>query len=242
VNDLGLNHLREVAGDAGQLIRFGLSPRLRPSRVGEYNGLVLRYQGDLTFQAVVRAVAAGQGLNILSCDRIEGLVLSPTEDSPFRLRLADYVQLPSVEIRLLHGVVQLAIAATAYPTAAALEDGSRLVSVSATQVYDRVRAILDDERGKPHQDPPEGEPELELVWRAVRRLRAADTTPDGRDTPHNVMGAIRKALRWLEESGFADTVPGDTDTWRLRDRYRLQVLGAASDAVDALRADEEETA
>lgn len=235
MSDLDLNDVRELAGDAGQLIRFGLSPRLRPSRDTEYNALVLRYHADLSFQAVVRALAVGQGLNVLACDRMEGLVLAPAEDSPYRIRLSDYVQLPSVDIRLLHGIAQVAIAATAYPTAAALEDATRLASVSATQVYDRVRAVLDGQRGNAQQDPPEDEPELEPVWRAVRRLRAADTTPDGRDTPHNVMGAIRKALKWLEESGLADAIDGETDTWRLRDRYRLQVLAAASDSVDLLR-------
>lgn len=238
MSDIGLDSVRQLAGDAGQLIRFGLSPRLRQSRDSEYKSLVLRYVTDLHFQAVVRAVAVGQGLLVLACDRMEGLVLAPTEESPYRLRLSDYVQLPSVDIRLLHGVVQLAIAATAYPTAAALEDGTRLASVSATQVYDRVRAIIDDERGSATQDPPEDEPEVEPVWRAVRRLRAADTTPDGRETPHNVIGAVRKALRWLEDNGLADAVTGEPDTWRLRDRYRLQVLGAASDAVDQLSARE----
>jgi hypothetical protein len=238
MSNLDLTEMRELADAAGQLLRFGLSPRLRPNRDSTYNVLVLRYQADFTFQAVVRAMATGQGLTVLACDRMEGLVLAPTEDSPYRIRLADYVLLDSATIRLLHGVVQVAIAATAYPTAAALEDGTRLASVSATQVYDRVRAILDDERGAAgRDDPPEDEPELEPVWRAVRRLRAADTTPDGRDTPHNVIGAIRKALKWLEANGLADAVTGDPDTWRLRDRYRLQVLGAAGDAVDLLHAD-----
>lgn len=234
MTDLDLNDVRELAGDAGALIRCGLNPRLRPGRDAEYNALALRYLSQPVFQSVVHAVATGQGLHVLSCDRIEGLVLTPTEDSPFRLRLSEYVQLASVDLRLLHGVVQVAIAATAYPTAAALEDGTRLASVSANQIYDRVRAVLDDERGSARADPPEDEPELEPVWRAVRRLRAADTTSDGRDTPHNAIGAIRKALRWLEANGLAEAVPGEADTWRLRDRYRLQVLGAAGEAVDAL--------
>lgn len=153
------------------------------------------------------------------------------------MRLSDYVLVQSSDVRLLHGVVQVAIAATAYPTAAALEDGSHLASVSATQVYERVRAVLDDEHAA-SADPPEDDPDEEPVWRAIRRLRAADTTPDGRETPHNIIGAIRKALRWLTENGLAEEVKGESDTWRLRDRYRLQVLGAASDAVDLLRSEE----
>ncbi len=234
MSDMALDDLRDVATDAARLMRYGLSPRIRPNRDTEYNSLVVRFNADPHFRSIVRAVAVGQGLLIHACDRLEGLVLGPTEDSPYRMRLSDYVLVQSSDVRLLHGVVQVAIAATAYPTAAALEDGSHLASVSATQVYERIRAVLDDEHAG-GVDPPEDDPDEEPVWRAIRRLRAADTTPDGRETPHNIIGAIRKALRWLEENGLAEEVKGESDTWRLRDRYRLQVLGAASDAVDLLR-------
>jgi hypothetical protein len=235
MNDLPSNDLREVATEAATLIRFGLSPRLRPSRESEYNALVIRFNSDATFRSVVHAIAVGQGLLIHACNRLEGLVLGTSEESPYRMRLSDYVQLPSTDVRLLHGVIQLGIAATAYPTAAALEDGGRLASVSGTQVYERVRAIIDEEHKAAADEPASDDPDEEPVWRAIRRLRAADTTTDGRDTPHNVIGAIRKALKWLEQNGLADEVKGEMDTWRLRDRYRLQVLGAAGEAVDLLR-------
>ena len=235
MTDLGSNEVRDAVTDAAALVRYGLTPKLRPSRDGEYNQLVARYLTSGGFRSLVRAVAVGQGLLVQSCDRLEGIVLLPTEDSPYRMRLADYLVVHSSDTRLLHGVIQLAIAATSYPTAAALEDSSRLASVSATQVYERVRAVLDDENAAASGDPTEDDPDAEPVWRALRRVRAADTTLDGRETPHTVIGAIRKALRWLEDHGLADAVKGEPDTWRLRDRYRLQVLGAGSDAVDVLR-------
>lgn len=226
-----------VVSDASRLIRYGLSPRLRPNRDSEYNSLVVRFNTDIEFRSIVSAVAEGQGLLIHACDRREGLVLAPTDDSPYQMRVSDYVLVQSSDVRLLHGVVQVAVAATAYPTAAALADASHLASVSATQVFERIRAILDDEHGS-NETPPEHDPDEEPVWRAIRRLRAADTTSDGRETPHNIIGAIRKALRWLEDNGLAEAVKGEPDTWRLRDRYRLQVLSAASVAVDQLRAGE----
>jgi len=235
--DTTVADMRDLVTDAATLIRYGLSPRLRPNRDTEYNALVVRFNADAQFRSMVRAVAIGQGLLIHACDRLQGLVLAPAEDSPYRMRLADYVLVQSSDVRLLHGVVQVAIAATAYPTAAALEEGTHLASVSATQVYERIRAVLDDEHAG-SADPPEEDPDEEPVWRAIRRLRAADTTPDGRETPHNIIGAIRKALRWLEDNGLAEEVKGEADTWRLRDRYRLQVLGAASNAVDLLRQEE----
>ena len=235
MSDTTPGDVRDVATDAAALVRYGLSPRVRPFRDSEYNSLVVRFNADVHFRSIVRAVAAGQGLLVHACDRLEGLVLTPTEDSRYRMRLSDYVQVPSSDVRLLHGIVQVAIAATAYPTAAALED-NHLASVSATQVYERIRAVLDDEHAG-SEDPPEDDPNEEPVWRAIRRVRAADTTPDGRETPHNIIGAVRKALKWLEDNGLAEEVKGEPDTWRLRDRYRLQVLGAASDAVDLLRGD-----
>lgn len=225
-----------VANDAGRLVRAGLNPKFRPARDADYAGLVLRYQSDPAFARLVRSYAGGQGLSVLACDRMEGIVFAPTDDSPFRVRLADYIGITSSDMRLLHGLVQLAIAATAYPTAAALEDSLRLPSVTASQVYDRLRRLIDDARTDDGSaDPPEDAPELEPVWRMLGRLRAADTTPDGRDTPYNVMGAIRKAFRWLESRGMADEVAGSEDTWRLRERYRLSVQFAAVDAVDVLR-------
>ncbi len=227
----------DAASDAGRLISFGLRPRLRPGKDSEYARLVLRFKTDRTFEAVVRATATGQGLSVLDADRIEGIILAPNDDdSPYRIRLADYVNLPSSDVRLLHGLVQLAIAATAYPTAAALEDGQRLASVSVQQVYERIQRIVDDQKqAAGRSDPPEESPGLEPVWRLISRLRAADTTPDGRDTPYNVVGAIRKALRWLDDNGLAEQVKSEPDMWRLRDRYRLQVLGAAADAVAVVR-------
>lgn len=222
------------ANDAGRLVRFGLMPRIRPARDADYSALVLRYQTDPAFARLVVGFAGGQGLSVLACDRLEGLVLTPTDDSPFRIRLADYVAMHSADIRLLHGLVQLAIAATAYPTSAALEDPSRLVSVSASQVFDRIRALVDQHKETGGDDPPEDNPEAERIWRLIGRLRAADTTPDGRDTAYNVMGAVKKALRWLEEQGLADSV--DDAVWRLRERYRLNVMSAASETFELFQA------
>lgn len=226
-----------AASDAGRLLSFGLRPRLRPVKDSDYARLIVRFKTEPAFEQLVRATATGQGLTVLDVDRIEGIVLAANDDdSPYRIRLADYVNLPNSDVRLLHGFVHLAIAATAYPTAAALEDDQRLASVSVQQVYERIRRIVDDQKqAAGRTDPPEDDPELEPLWRLIGRLRAADTTPDGRDTPYNIVGAIRKALRWLDDNGLAEPVKGESDMWRLRDRYRLQVQAAAADTVDVIR-------
>jgi len=228
-----IDSLQSQATDAGRLVGYGIRPRHRPANDTDYQALVLRFLADRDFERMVTAVASGQGLSVIACDRMEGLVLAPTDDSPYRLRLADYIQLPSAETRLLHGIVQLAIGATAYPTAAALEDSTRIVSISATQVYERIMRLAEEfSRRLGRNDPPEEDPESEKIWHLMSRLRPTDTTPDDRDTPYNVLGAIKKALRWLSEHGLADEVEGTNDSWRLRERYRLNVLAASGGAFE----------
>ncbi len=156
------------AAEAGRLIGYGIQPRLRPARDADYHDLVVRFLADREFERIVVAVASGQGLSVVTCDRVEGLVLAPTAESPYRVRLSDYITLSSSDIRLLHGIVQLGIAATAYPTAAALEDSTRIVSVSATQVYDRLAHLAEEcHRRIGRDDPPEDDPEAERIWRLV---------------------------------------------------------------------------
>ena len=229
--------LTSSASDAGRLISYGIqAAKFRPARDTDYQNLVLRFLADRDFERLVMAIAGGQGLSVIACGRIEGLVLAPTTESVYGIRLADYIALESSDIRLLHGVVQLGIAATAYPTAAALDDSTRIVSISANQVYDRLQRLAEEcGRRAGRDDPPEDDPEAERIWHLVARLRPTDTTPDERDTPYNVMGAIRKALRWLTERGLAEEVEGTPDTWRLRDRYRLGVVAASAGAFEALQ-------
>lgn len=229
--------LNTTASDAGRLISYGIqAAKFRPARDADYQSLVLRFLADRDFERLVMAIAGGQGLSVIACDRVEGLVLAPTAESVYGIRLADYIALESSEIRLLHGIVQLGISATAYPTAAALEDSTRIVSISATQVYDRLMRLADECRRRAgRDDPPEDNPDAERIWHLVARLRPTDTTPDERDTPYNVMGAIRKALRWLTDHGLAEEVEGTPDTWRLRERYRLGVVAASAGAFEALQ-------
>ena len=233
-----IDTMSSSAADAGRLISYGIqAAKFRPARDADYKDLVLRFLADRDFERLVVAVAGGQGLSVVACDRVEGLIFAPTPESIYGIRLADYIGVESAEIRLLHGIVQLGIAVTAYPTASALEDATHISSVSATQVYDRLMHLAEECRRRAgRDDPPEDDPEAERIWHLLLRLRPTDTTPDERDTPYNVIGAIRKALRWLTERGLAEEVQGTPDTWRLRERYRLGVVAASAGAFEALQA------
>lgn len=226
---------------AGHLLAFGLQPRLTASRDSQYAALVHRFLGEPSFSEMVVAIAAGQGLDVLGCDPLGGLVLAPHgAESPYRIRLDDYVVNLSSEQRLLHGLAQLAIAATCYPTAASLDDDAGpLPSVTALEVHERLERLAEAIAARfAGADPPLDQPELEPVWRLMLRTRAADTTSDTRSTPYTTIGMIRRALGFLEKQGLADQVknPTEADTYRMRSRYRLHVLDAARAALDLLRA------
>lgn len=216
----------------GRLISFALDPRLTPAKNADYAELVGAYRRDPDFAKAVRTVAEGQGLTVLECSPIFGLVVAAGTDSSYGYRMEDYA-VASAEERLLHGLIHLVIAATAFPTAQDLDAEDRpLPSVSAQEIHERVEYIARQlrERASGDGDPPADAPQLEPVWRLVLRTRATDTTPDGRSNPRTLLGMVRKALKFLEAQGLADEIPRAEvpDTYRLRGRYRIHVLDAAA--------------
>lgn len=224
---------------AGRLIAYALQPKLLPARDAEYASLIAQFHNDPAFADLVVGVAEGQGLGVLLCDRLLGLVVAPMAESPYRLRMDDYLPSAKTEHRMLQGLAQLAIAATCFPTAASLEDDAApLPSVSAREVHEHVErlAVALQERFQ-RSDPPVDEPELEPVWRVVIRTRATDTTSDRRSTSHTTLGMIKRALSFLVEQGLADEVQraAEPDTYRMRARYRLHVLDAARQALIVAR-------
>jgi hypothetical protein len=220
----------------GQLIAFGLDPRLSPGRNGAYQELVTRFRGDAEFRQRVASLAAGQGLEILDCSPVYGLVLAATgPDSPYYMRLDDYAAMSAAE-RHLNAFIFLAIAATCYPTADALdaEDGP-LPQITVTQVLrlmnrmaDRIRERCRDE------DPPADEPQSEPLYRLVLRWREGDTTADERSNPHVKAGMVRRALKWLAANGLADEIGTSKDAFRIRSRFRLHVKDAVASIGPAL--------
>jgi hypothetical protein len=222
----------------GRLIRYGLEPKLTPARNAEYAELVGRARNDPDFAGAVVETAHGQGLEVLDIDPLLGISLAATEDSPFAMRLDDYSR-GSNEDRLLHALVHLAIAATAFPTGESLDE-DRLQSVSVREVVDRIRHIATRLRDKLGPgDPPEDEAPLEPLYRFLLRVPVTAMTPDERAHLRTLMGAVKRALRFLVDHGMADLLDSaGPDTYRLRARYRIHVRDAAGyvgDALDTIR-------
>jgi hypothetical protein len=214
----------------GHMIAFGLDPRLSPGRSGEYQELVSRFRNDPDFRQQVVAVAAGQGLDILDCSPVYGLVLAAKgSDSPYYMRLDDYAAMTAEE-RHLNAFVFLAIATAAYPTADALDpDDGPLPQITVSQVVRLMNRMAGRirERGR-DQDPPVGEPQIEPLYRLVLRWREGDTTSDERSNPHVKAGMVRRALKWLASNGLADEIGTAKDTFRIRSRFRLHVKDAVA--------------
>jgi hypothetical protein len=220
----------------GQLIACGLDPRLSPGRSGDYQELVARFRSDPDFRQKVFAVAGGQGLDILDCSPVYGLVLAAKgTDSPYYMRLDDYAAM-SAEERYLNAFVFLAIATACYPTPDALDanDGP-LPQITVSQVLRLMNRMANQirERSK-DEDPPVAEPQVEPLYRLVLRWREGDTTIDERSNPHVKAGMVRRALKWLAANGLADEIATAKDTFRIRSRFRLHVKDAVASIGPAL--------
>lgn len=217
----------------GRLIRYGLEPKLTPARNAEYAELVSRARNDSDFAAAVVATAIGQGLEVLEVDPLLGISLAATDESPYTMRMEDYAKRPGEE-RALHALVQLAIAATAYPTTESLDD-DRVQAVSVSEVAERVLHIsrrLRDRLGP--GDPPDDEPQMEPIYRFLLRTPLTATTPDERAHMGTLTGAVKRGLRFLVEQGLADPLETPPDSFRLRARYRIHVRDAAGYVGDTL--------
>jgi hypothetical protein len=220
----------------GRLIAFGLDPRLSPGRSGDYHELVARFRSDAEFRQQVVAVTAGQGLDILDCSPVYGLVLAATgTDSPFYMRLDDYASM-TAEQRYLNAFVFLAIATACYPRADALDaDDGPLPQITVSDVLRLMNRMAERIRERAtDQDPPVGEPQVEPLYRLVLRWREGDTTGDERSNPHVKTGMVRRALKWLVANGLADEIGTARDTFRIRSRFRLHVKDAIASVGPAL--------
>jgi len=220
----------------GQLIAFGLDPRLSPGRSGEYQELVVRFRTSTEFRLHVVSVAAGQGLDVLDCSPVYGLVLASTgADSPYYMRLEDYAAM-STEERYLNAFVFLAIATACYPTADSLEaEDGPLAQVTVSQVLrliNRMAERIGEQAIEP--DTPVAEPHMEPLYRLALRWREGDTTGEERSNPHVKAGMVRRALKWLAAHGLADEISTAKDAFRIRSRFRLHVKDAVACIAPAL--------
>jgi hypothetical protein len=222
-----MSTLTSEAEDAGRLLFYALS-RNRAMEAA-HRELLRRYRTDGGFQGQVESFARGLGLRVLDV-LDQGLVLAADSDSPFTFRLSDYRQNLTVEERLCHGLVHVAIAVWCFPTAAMLEDEDRaLVKVAVQDVVEYLKAACQELQRRSTIDPDMGRPELQEAWRLVLARAETRETGDGRRAAHTLSGMVGWALDRLTQEGWLRKDSEERGgTWYVRPAYRVLVRELAA--------------
>jgi len=121
-----MNELANNAYSAGILLRLALNPKATPYQDKEYANLLHELNTNPSFRIIFENLAEGLELEILDYGN-HGVVLAGKEKSPFAYRMVDYRGKLSVEDRVCHGLVQLAIACYCYPTVEALDQDDEVL-------------------------------------------------------------------------------------------------------------------
>jgi len=224
--------------DAARLVQWGLRVRARPAQEPDYRRLVDLYHDEPAFRSAVRAIGDGLGLRIVDVGEY-GAILAPLDDSVFALRGADFRPTSStVEDRLLDGLIQLAIAATVFPTPRDLEDDPAIARppVTVGEIEDSLRALCERlaEKTRDQPDPIAGHDGFEEAWRVYHRRLGALETRDGSSARRSTRRLIEINLERLRDhGGFTRDTRGDEASYQPTYRYQAQVRELAAN--EALR-------
>lgn len=229
----------EAIESAARLVAFGLTQGLKPAREPAYAQLIERYRTDAAMRQCTDTVARGLHLAVLGFTP-QGIVLGADEDGPFVHRLSDYRRGGlSVEDRMCHGLVQLAIAAWCFPTAQdlAVSDDSAGMRFSTNKVVGYITSRCEELQRRSHHDPELGSPELREAWRAILQRPETRATPDGRRSANTLFGMVDYALDVLEKGGLVRRLSDDDGgTWQALAAYRIHVRElAAHDAFNLIQ-------
>jgi hypothetical protein len=227
----------DLLRDAARLIACALEPERRPTNDPEYNRLIRLWHDEPLFERVARDIAAGLGLRIIDVSEF-GATIGAHPESPFGLTVADYRQNLSSEERLIHGLVQVGLAAFLYPRVEDLESEAEIRTASVVELESFLRETCEQLAAHAREsDPPADAPELERAWRAYLRWPATRETSDARRAAKTTSGVIAHALGRLADLGLLRRVNEDGGgTYQALRRYRVQVRELAlHDALQALR-------
>jgi hypothetical protein len=233
---------------AARLVSLALQPKLTAARDVDYGRLLRLYRNDGAFHALVEAVAGGLGLAILDATDMQLVVVAAADyeyASPFAYHLGDfYADLrigSSLSERLMHGLIQVAIAAWCFPDPARLDDPRRTPPPLNVIVFERwLRDQAKQAAKAASTDPLANADELTPVWDAYIYLPpflpgsgGSDAKPSGR----SAAGKIRASLDLLADHGLMRKLDDvDGGTFQATARYRIHVRELAGPvALERLR-------
>jgi hypothetical protein len=229
--------------DAARLVRYACAPRLLPARDADYQQLVRDWPNRPGLQAAAEVIANALGVWIVGVDPTVGVVACAESDSPFELRIGDFMRQARAESqwgqRVAFAVTMLAAWRLCFPQPAHLDDPSRVGRFTSDELIDHVNGLcarLDEaaEAAGDDVDPPVDEPGLERAWRAWQRRGATARTPDGRRSSRTTTALVARTLGWMVDQGLLDKVSDDGGgTYRSRPRLRVLVRELAGTDVYA---------
>jgi hypothetical protein len=217
---------------AGRLIHWGLDPKETPASQQEYKDLLDQFMDDMDFQALVRDIAAGMELKILDWGD-HGMVLAPTIDSVFAIRGASFRKHATTDERLLDGIIQVAIAATIFPTSQDLEQEATIGRSPLTlgEVEEMLHHICtrmaEKAKGEPDPIASDEESGLHEAWRVYLAHVSDHQTKTNSSGPKTVRRAIERNLAKLLELGCLRKQSGD-DVYQSTWRYHVLVQDLAA--------------
>lgn len=229
----------EAIHRAARLVLKGLSPRLRPATDLEYRELVAEYMADDAFRGVVHTIAGAFEMRVLDVSPM-GIVLAPHPETRFAATVSDYrARLGEVDRGLL-ALIQVAVAATFFPTAASLEiiDRPGEVSVTVSRIRDNLLALCRRLEQAFTADPKAVPSELRETWRVVLERPIFSPSLDReagrarRAAPRELDGIIRIVLNNLEDQGMVRSETSRDEPFYLPlRRYKVQLRELAANEV-----------
>ena len=220
--------LASDAADIGRLLGWASRPREIPARHDEYHRLIVRYRDDPEFARAVDATFAGAGL-YLSVDEREGAIVGAAPDSPLRVTMTDVMKRWQPAQRAIVGAIILAIAHTAYPEPAMIDDPDRVAALTTRSVVDVLDRAAQGHAEDADNDGGIDEGLLES-WRAWHALPPARPNAQRRSTADRP-GVVNRVCRVLVDAGYL-TERSDVDggTWLARTRFRYAVAALCEDS------------
>ena len=224
--------LNETVFKAARLIYMGLQPKITPSKDREYKDLIQLAMSSDKFRDMVQTVAQGLSLYVVDISE-RGIILSPEDlGSLFKMTLTEYRrELGGDDTDAKPGLialVQVAIAATFFPTAESLDDDDWLSESKGVRNFDNVLVGM-CEKVASEDDPEAVSPFLRQSGETV--LTMPEIMPDAKKlTLKSRTGAIGIVVKHLEENRMVkreNTTEGETwfPTYRYQQLLRRRAGG-----------------
>lgn len=219
-----MSNLATIAHDAGRLVAYALRPRQTPWTSAEYTELLRRYEGDAQFRAIVDGVTEGMGMRVVDATR-NGLFLTATEGSPFRLAADDYKQNMSAQERVLHGVIQVAIAAFSFPKADVLDQDDAVAPalVTPTRLAEYIRKFAETQAARSPAEANGDDSAERRAWRDALARAMTMETSGGKESARSLTGMCRHALDFLERQGLMRVVDEENAVYQGTTAYRIRL-------------------